>query len=87
MPLKPVLLIINVFLALAAFLAVGAVALTRQEEMFWAVGKAVVCFVVCWFVLGWLANLLSFAVDGERPEVLAEHEPAGQEPGAGDGKG
>lgn len=64
MPLRAVLKMISLFLALAAFLAVGGNALYTGEELIWAVGKAMVTFIICWMIIGWLAGLLSMSVEG-----------------------
>lgn len=64
MPLRAVLKMISLFLALGAFLAVGVNALMNGEELIWAVGKAMVTFIGCWVVIGWLAGLLSMSVEG-----------------------
>jgi hypothetical protein len=64
MPLRAVLKMISLFLCLAAFLAVGGNALYTGEELIWAVGKAMITFIICWLVIGWLAGLLSMSVEG-----------------------
>lgn len=77
MPLRAVLKMISLFLALAAFLAVGVNALYSGEELIWAVGKAMVTFIICWLVIGWLAGLLSMSVEGIQysPEPKAKAAP------------
>ena len=55
---------ISLFLALGVFLSVGVNALMNGEELIWAVGKALVAFIVCYIVIGWLAGVLSMSVEG-----------------------
>ena len=64
MSLRAVLKVINLFLALGAFLASGAMSLTNGEDVVWAVGKAFACFVACWIILGHVAVMLSLAIEG-----------------------
>ena len=71
MQLKATLKIVNLFLALAAFLTVGFMSLFGGEDLIWVVGKAVGCFVACWIVLGFLAAFLSLAVEGPQSLELA----------------
>jgi len=66
MSVKAVLKMINVFLGLGAFLAVGAMSLAAGEELIWAVGKAIAVFMACWVILGWFAGLLSNSVEETR---------------------
>lgn len=72
MPLRAVLKMISLFLALAVFLAVGINSLMMGEELIWAVGKAMVTFMICWIVIGWLAGLISMSVEGLRYEPEAK---------------
>lgn len=67
MPVKAVMKMLNTFLCLAAFLAVGAISLSAGEELIWAVGKALVSFTACWIVLGWLAGLLLASIETAEP--------------------
>lgn len=64
MPLRAVMKMMSLFLALGVFLVVGIQALMSGEELIWAVGKALVSFIVCWVVIGFLAGLLSMSVEG-----------------------
>ena len=59
--------LISLFLALGAFLAVGVICLMAGEDLVWAVGKAVASFFGCWFVFGFLGNVLLSVL--ERQEV------------------
>lgn len=85
MSLKAVLKVVNFFLALAAFLTVGAVLLVCGEEPVWAVGKAIVCFLACWIVVGYLAYMLSLAVEGpeEQSGLRAGDAPPSARPKKG----
>lgn len=71
MQLKATLKVINLFLALAAFIAVGIIALFNGEELIWIVGKAVGCFAACWIVLGYLATFVCLAVEGPQMQEIA----------------
>lgn len=86
MPLKAVLKVVNLFLALAAFLTVAAILLVGGEEPVWAVGKAIVCFIACWTVVGYLASMLSLAVEGpqEQPDLGSTSAPSGGPAGQGE---
>ena len=64
MPLRAVLKIVNLFLALGASLTAGAMSLSNGEEPVWVVGKAFACFVACWIILGYLAAMLSAVIEG-----------------------
>lgn len=75
MQLRAVLKLINLFLGLAAFLIVGGLSLSDGEEPLWIAAKCVGCFFVCWLVLGYLANVLSLAV--ETPQGFGDPEAAG----------
>ena len=68
MPLRAVLKMISLFLALAVFLAVAVNSLIAGEELIWTVGKAMVTFLICWIVIGWLAGLISMSVEGVQYE-------------------
>jgi hypothetical protein len=72
MLLKAALKIINLFLALAAFLVVGCNSLYNGEELIWAVLKAVVTFAVCWLLINWFAGLPSLSVQGPESEDPGE---------------
>lgn len=87
MPLRPVLKTVNVLLALAAFLVVGVLSVLRGEEAIWVVGKAAGSFVICWVVLGWLAGLLSYGIEGDEPEALEDPAPAELSATGGEEKG
>ncbi|NLN77805.1 MAG: hypothetical protein GX141_02670 [Armatimonadetes bacterium] len=63
MPIRAALKIISLFLALAAFLVVGIHSLYFGEELVWAVGKALITFIICWLLIGWFAGLLSGSVE------------------------
>lgn len=76
MPLRAVLKMIGLFLSLAAFLAVGVNSLMMGEELIWTVGKAIVVFMICWIVIGWLAGLISMSVEGLRYDTEPETEAA-----------
>lgn len=64
--IKAALKMISLFLALAAFFVVGAHSLCCGEELIWVVGKAVVTFLVCWMLIGWLAGLISFSAEDQQ---------------------
>jgi hypothetical protein len=50
--------VISLFLALGSFLVVGVMTLMIGEELIWVVGKAIVAFVVCWIIFGYLGGML-----------------------------
>ena len=60
--------LVSLILAIIAFLVVGVTELLGGEELVWAVGKAVASFFVCWFVLGYLGNMLTAVL--ERQDVI-----------------
>ena len=76
MPLNAVLKVVNVFLALTAFLVAGITSLAAGEELYWAVGKAVVSFFVCWIVMGWLVAIFLAVDDGKRQSGKAPNQNA-----------
>ncbi len=45
-------------LGLAAFLVVAVISFSNGEELIWVVGKALACFFICWFVMGYLGNVM-----------------------------
>lgn len=45
-------------LGLAAFLVVAVISFVNGEELIWVVGKALACFFICWFVMGYLGNVM-----------------------------
>lgn len=75
--LRPVLKMMSLFLALGVFLFVGGHALMDGEELIWAVGKAVVSFIICWIVISWFAGLLTMSVESAEKST---------EPSQNDGK-
>lgn len=75
MPLKAVMKMINLFLALAAFLAVGAKTLTDGEELLWVSGRACVTFVACWLILGFLTSMLMVVLESGSPGRSKKEQP------------
>ncbi len=73
--LRPVLKMMSLFLSLGVFLFVGVHSLMTGEELIWAVGKAVVSFIICWIVVSWFAGLLSLSVEG--PEKRTKPSKSG----------
>lgn len=67
---------IGLFMALAAFLAVGAGALLAGEELVWTVGKAVAAFALCWIAMGFLGNVLQMVL--ERQDASASESGNGE---------
>ena len=59
---EAVLKMVCVFLALAGFLVVGAVALANGEELVWVAAKSVGTFIASWIVFGYFVRLLSAVV-------------------------
>lgn len=55
-------------LSLVGFFIVGIMALNSDEELIWAVGKAVGAFVVCWIAFGYLGGMLFAIVDSQKTE-------------------
>ena len=76
MQLKATLKVVNLFLALAAFLTVSVLALSNGEDLLWVVGKAVGCFAACWIVLGYLVTILCLAVEGPQSLEVASSPDA-----------
>jgi hypothetical protein len=58
----------SLFLALAAFLAVGVNGLMSGEDLIWAIGKAIGAFFACWIALGVIGNLLNTVLGIQAPQ-------------------
>lgn|GEM_PF-1409166 len=72
--------IISFVLALVLFCVVGARGIFTGDELIWSVLRAIGAFVVCWFTLGQLGNLLVFVV-GRQEMVGTSGKDAGGEAG------
>lgn len=71
--LQPFWRLINVLLSLAAFFIVGIMALNAEEELVWAVCKAVGAFIICKIALNYMEAILFAVVDKEKPEEIEEN--------------
>ncbi len=81
MPISAALKLINLLLALTAFLIVGATSVSSGEDLLWSVVRAIGAFVICWIALSFLSNLLLSVMDmahkDEEPDSNSREIPSG----------